>query len=327
LKADPTEWLLETDNPSVRYFTLLYILERGAEDVDVAVAKQKIMQIGAVPKILSKQENGGYWGRPEDFYIRAKYGGTAWTLNLLAELGANGEDERVRRACEFILEYSMDGQSGGFSYLGDAAGGGARDGILPCLTGNMVWSLLRFGFLDDERLRQSIDWFATYQRFDDGTDGPPEGWPYRYEKCWGGHTCHMGAIKALKALSEIPPHVRSHDVKKTIEDGAEYFLSHHVHKRSHDLSLVSKKEWLQFGFPLFWKSDALEVLLVLTKLGYRDRRMREAVDLVLSKQDDAGRWTLDSTFNRRMQVSIERKGKPSKWVTLNALKAIKGFHD
>jgi len=39
--------------------------------------------------------------------------------------------------------------------------------------------------------------------------------------------------------------------------------------------------------------------------------MREAIGLVISKQDDQGRWNLETTFNGRFQVNIERKGKPS----------------
>jgi hypothetical protein len=35
LKAEPTEWLLEPSNPSVRYWTLLDILDRKPNDPDV----------------------------------------------------------------------------------------------------------------------------------------------------------------------------------------------------------------------------------------------------------------------------------------------------
>jgi hypothetical protein len=74
-----------------------------------------------------------------------------------------------------------------------------------------------------------------------------------------------------------------------------------------------------------WGIDALEVLALLTRLGSKDSRMKEAVDLVLAKQDEQGRWPLENTFNGRVQVDIEKKGKPSKWVTLNALRALRGF--
>jgi len=327
LRADPTFWLLEEDNPSVRYFTLTNILEKSEKNPEVKRAKIEIMETGAVPKILAKQKNEGYWEAPENFYIKSKYKGTVWQLIILAELGANGKDERIRKACEFILENSQDRESGGFSYRRGEKGGGWHGGVLPCLTGNMVWSLIRFGYLDDQRVQRGINWIITYQRFDDGIKEVPKGWPYdKLKKCWGRHTCHMGVVKALKALAEIPFEKRSKDAKNTIEKGAEYILKHHVHKRSHDLSHVSKPEWLKFGFPLMWNTDVLEILGILTKLGYKDERMQEAIDLVISKQDDQGRWKLESTFNGRFQVNIEKKDKPSKWITLNALRVLKRLY-
>lgn len=247
---------------------------------------------------------------------------------ILAELGADGRDDRVRKACEFILVNSQDHESGGFSvWLSDKIGGGRHSGVIPCLTGNVVWSLIRFGYLEDPRVQRGINWIVTYQRFDDGIKEAPKGWPYdKYVMCWGKHTCHMGAAKALKALAEVSPDKRSKEVEAKIENGVEYMLKHHIYKRSHDLSRVSKPGWLRFGFPLMYQTDALEILGILTKLGYKDERMQETVDLVISKQDTQGRWNLESTFNGRFQVNIERKGELSKWITLNALKALKRFY-
>ncbi len=328
LKADPTGWLLEKDNPSVRYFTLTEILDRTENNPEVKKAREKIIKIGAVPKILAKQKNEGFWDAAEKFYT-AKYKGTTWQLIILAELGADGKDRCVMEACKFILENSQDRESYGFSmWTSVRTGGGRHSGVIPCLTGNMVWSLIRLGYLEDPRVQRGIDWIVTYQRFDDAIEKAPKGWPYeKSEMCWGRHTCHMGAVKALKALAEIPPSKRSRDAKNTIEKGVEYMLRHHIHKRSHNLSRVSKPGWLRFGFPLMYQTDALEILGILTRLGYKDERMQEAVDLVISKQDDQGRWTLERTFNGRFQTNIEQKGKPSKWITLNALRALKKFND
>jgi hypothetical protein len=327
LKADPINWLLEENNPSVRYFALTDLLGKPEVDAEVLRVKSEIMQTSIVPMILAKQKNGGYWGVPEDFYIRSKYKGTVWNLIILAEHGADGKNEHIKKACKFILENSQDRKSGGFSYRSTPGGGGTHGGVLPCLTGNMVWCLIRFGLLNDSRVQRGIDWIVKFQRFDDASKEAPRGWPYDgKERCWGKHTCHMGVVKALKALAEIPGDKRSREVKATIKNGAEYMLNHHIHKRSHDLNRVSKHEWLKFGFPLMWNTDVLEILGTLTKLGYRDRRMQEAVDLVVSKQDMEGKWKLESTFNGRFLVSIEQKGKLSKWITLNALKVLKRFY-
>jgi hypothetical protein len=249
-----------------------------------------------------------------------------WQLIILAELGADGRDERLKESCEFILEISQDRQSGGFSYRGDQKNGGDHSCVLPCLTGNMVWSLVRLGYFEDTRVQRGIDWLTTYQRFDDGTAQAPKAWPYeKREVCWGKHTCHMGAVKALKALEEVPEEKRSLEVRGTIDRAAEYLLQHHIYKRSHDLTRTAKAKWLKFGFPTIWDLDVIETLILLTRLGFIDTRMQDAVDLALSKQDEHGRWTLENTFNGRFQVNIEKKGKPSKWVTLNALRALKGY--
>ena len=122
-------------------------------------------------------------------------------------------------------------------------------------------------------------------RFDDGDGEAPTGWPYdRYEMCWGRHTCHMGVVKALKALAEIPPERRSPAVRRTLDEGAEFMLSHHVHKRSHDLAKTSKPGWRRFGFPLMYQTDVLEILGILAKLGRAgDERAREARALVASR--------------------------------------------
>ncbi len=328
LKIDPTEWLLEKNNPSVRYFALTEILDKPESDSEVKKAKNEIMEIGVVPIILAKQKEEGYWETPKSLYT-AKYKGTVWQLIILAELGADGRDERIKKGCMFILKNSQDSESGGFSMHTSAeAGGGRHSEVIPCLTGNMVWSLIRFGYLYVPQVQNSINYIVKYQRFDDGENETLKGWPYdRFEICFGKHTCHMGVVKALKALAEIPINKRPKDVKETIEKGVEYMLIHHIHKESHDLNRVSKPGWLRLGFPLMYQTDVLEILGILTKLGCKDKRMREAVDLVISKQDAQGRWKLENTFNGRFQVDIEQKGKPSKWATLNALRVLKRLYD
>jgi hypothetical protein len=328
LRADPTEWLLETNNPSVRYFTLRDLLEKTETNSEIREAKQDIMRTGIVPAILEKQSNEGYWEEPERFY-NAKYKGTVWQLMILAELGADGNDDRIQKACEFILAFSQDAESGGFAHSTSMKkGGGRHSEVIPCLTGNMVWSLIRLGYLTDPRVQQAIGWITSYQRFDDRIAEVPKGWPYDRLKtgCFSRHTCHMGAVKALKALAEIPENKRNTAVKRTIEKGAEYFLLHHVFKSSHHLDRVPKPGWLKFGFPLMYQTDVLEILGILTKLQYKDKRMQEAVDLLISKQDNNGKWLLENTFNGRYQVNIEQKGNTSKWITLRALLILKQFY-
>jgi hypothetical protein len=327
LHADAIPWLLEENNPSVRYLTLTEILETPDSQPEVHASRKNIMKTGVIPKIMAKQSPGGYWEKAEEFYTRTKYKGSVWTFIILAELMANPEDMRIQKICEFILDWSQDRKSGGFSYRGSLIGGGHHSGVIPCLTGNMTWALLRLGHLDDPRVRSAIDWITSYQRFDDGESVVPQGWPYdQFEQCWGKHTCFLGVVKGLKALAEIPPRRRTKKVKLFIQNAAEFLLKHHVFKRSHDHDRTAKPKWTKLWFPWMWDTDVLEMTLILTGLGFRDKRMQDAVDLILSKQGEQGMWPLDNTYNVRFQVNIEQKGKPSKWVTLNALRVLKRYY-
>jgi len=326
LKADPTEWLLGEDNPSVRFLTLTEICGKPPARLEAAKTRAEIMNRGIVPKILARQNVDGTWDEPDRFY-RAKYRGTSWQLLILAEFGASGRDPRIGKAGKFILDHSWNREGGGFSYEHSATRGGGRpSGVIPCLTGNMVWSLLRLGFGADPGVKRAIDWIAVYQRYDDGDSQAPRGWPYdRYETCWGRHSCHLGVVKALKALAELPPAKRSAAVRRSLDEGAEYLLKHHIHMKSHDLSRIAKPGWLRFGFPLMYQSDLLEILGILLGLGIKDPRMEEAVGVVLAKQSSDGTWPLANTFNGRYGVSIEQKGKPSKWITFRALSVLKKY--
>jgi len=327
LRADPTEWLLDEGNPSVRYLTLRNILGKPEQNAEVKRAKAGIMNSGMVAKILGKLK-GDSWNDPGRFY-RDKYKGTVWQLIILAEHAADGTDERIRNACEYLLRCSQDPESHGFAYdQREDGSGGRHSDVIPCLTGNMVWSLLKLGWSSDERVRKGIQWIAKYQRFDDGVAAKPRGWPYdRYDMCWGRHSCHAGVIKSLKALSAVPLKQRNKNIRDTIERGSDYVLAHHIYKKSHDLDKVAKPGWLRLQFPLMYQSDILEIAGILLDLGIRDERMKDATEIIASKQNKKGQWNLEASFNGRFWTNIEKKGVPSRWMTYRAMNVLKKYHD
>lgn len=308
----------------MRFLALTELLGRSRRSVEVREARAAIMQSGVVPAILDLQKPEGYWLKPDRFYT-AKYRGTVWQLIVLAEHCAVGTDARIRRACEFILEHSQDASSGGFSQKrAKRTGGGIASEVIPCLTGNLVWSLLRLGHANDSRMERGIEWLTQYLRFDDGETVPPADWPYeRWEMCYGRHACFMGVVKGIKALAEIPAEQRSTGVKRTIEAGCDFLLHHRVFKRSHNLARIAIPGFIHFGFPRMYQTDVLEIILILLSLGIRDQRMQEALQLIESKRGPDGRWWMEDSFNGKFQVDIEERDAPSKWITLNALRVLK----
>jgi hypothetical protein len=317
------DWLLQPEDPAVRYLTLTRLLRRSERNPEVRKARREIMETGVVAEILERQEPEGCWGRPDSFYT-GKYKSTVWQLIVLAEHQADGRDQRVSRACEFILASSQDRGTGGFSQRrAKRTGGGLPREVIPCLTGNLVWSLLRLGRGDDERVWRGIEWLTRFLRFDDGESAPPVGWPYaHWEMCYGRHACFMGVAKGLKALAAVPEERRSAAVRDTIHACSEFLLRHHVYRRSHDLARVAKPGFTRFGFPRMYQTDALEIARLLVDLGCTDPRLQDALALIASRRQPDGRWLLQDTFNGSFLVDVERKGEPSKWITLNALRVL-----
>jgi hypothetical protein len=322
------EWLLETENPSVRYFTMVDLLDRPGDHREVIAARQAIMTTGDVPRLLESQTEGGYWGKIGGFY-HPTYTGAVWRFMLLAEFGADGSHPQIGKVAEHLFDRSQT-ETGGFA-SNDIGNPRRAERGLPCLTGNLAWSYIRLGFLDDPRLQKAIDWIVRFSRFDDGeTSEWPDWLPQNPDDgCWGKHTCLRAVVAWLQALAEIPPERRSPAVQETLAAGVEYLLIHHVYKHSHDLSKPISS-YQQIGFPLFVDNDLLRMLLVLTKLGVRDERMQEAVDLLRRKQHKLGRWKQQHNYpktikGRVIPVPVTAKGQPSKWVTLKALTVLKRF--
>jgi hypothetical protein len=75
---------------------------------------------------------------------------------------------------------------------------------------------------------------------------------------------------------------------------------------------------------MFISYSILRGLDVLTKLGYvKDERLNDAVKVLLQKRQKNGTWTLQSSPIGRMQTDLEPKDKPSKWITMIALRTLK----
>jgi len=329
LKADPTDWLLEPDgstepssraqaeglaevNPSVRYFTLTDILDRVATDPEVQEAKAAIMDSATVREILAAQHPDGYWKKKGTGYF-PQYKGTVWQLMLLAELGVDGEDERVLRGCEQVLAGSLrsNGDFTAFSFVGWKIPSPVPN---TCLPGSLIRALLRFGYGDDQRVAQAVERLAERCQGTEWICLPTKPNP-----------CLWGVVKALSAFAELPADARSSAVKEAISEGAGLFLSFRFADEGNDRT-ITDPNWRRFGFPLYYQSDLLEALGVLARLGYgRDERLQALLPLILAKQDEQGRWPLEHDGNWRGQglVTIEKVDQPSKWVTLNALRVLK----
>jgi hypothetical protein len=316
----PLSWLLEPDgaNPGVRTFALHDLLDHPADDPEVIAAQAAVMRSGPVPAILDAQYPAGYWVKPGPGYT-PKYRSTLWSVIFLAQLGADGRDERVRQGVEHVFAHAQ-AESGGFSC------NGTPSATVHCLWGNVVRALLDLGYWGDERLTHAIDALAC------SVTGDGYGW---YRKggvqapgfvCSAnyGLPCAWGAVRVLWALARVPPAGRTPAVESAIQASADFLLRYDIAKANYPHKERVSSSWFKFGYPLGYVTDVLLNLEALAEAGWGgDERLREGVDLMLSKRDEQGRWRMEYTYNGKMWADVEQKGRPSKWVTLRALRALK----
>jgi len=319
------EWLLEKDNPSVRFWTLQRLLDYQENDDEVLKAQDMIMESHTVKEILRNQEPDGFWVHEHDMYL-PKYKATTHQLLILSELGCK-RISKIEKAVEQVFRFQR--LSGHFLTKLPKTEKGRASKIIDhcCLDGNNLSYMLQFGYLEDIRVQKLIDFLVTNHR------GGDAGWKCRaYPINPDGVfpvNCYMGAVKVLKGLSHIPKKNRSNEVKQIIKREVENVLENGVYRylRNPDGSRKDKAGWKRFRFPMFYQSDVLEVLGVLTNLGIKDSRMEDSIGLVESLQGKDGKWVLMNTFNGKMWVDIEKKKQPSKWITLKALFVLKGFYE
>ena len=325
-------WLLEPDpvNPGVRYFALTDLLGCPADDAEVVAARQAVMTTGPIPVILRNQQPDGRWGDEISPGYYPKYTGAMWSMIFLAQLGADGSDPRVRQGGEYVLTHAQ-------SKYGGLSMDGKPGGTIHCLQGNLIAALIELGWLGDERLDRAMDWLA---RSITGEGIAPAGQQdaavryYRSGNSAPGFACsannHLpcawGAIKALLALSRVPVSSRTPAIEAAIKQGAEFLFSQDPAHADYPMGYATKpsQSWFKFGYPIGYVTDVLQNLEVLTSLGHGDDpRLNAALELVLNKRDQAGRWKLEYSYNGKTWVDVEEKGKPSKWVTLRALRVLK----
>lgn len=294
LKGDPIPWLLEAENPSVRYWTLTDIVGGSAGSPEVLEAKAAIAQQPLVQELFASQHPDGHWGDDETKPYTAQ--GALGVLTILHMLGVE-PDERTSAGCDSFLRFCQH-DSGGFSLNRTR-----RSGIFPCTTGQHLPFLTYFGMGDDPRVRQAFAVLVEDMSAEDALDCGR----YQYRDClWG-------AIAALNGLAVLPADMRLPKAEQVVRRLADALLD-----AEYDFE-GEHKRWLTFGVPRAW--DLLSALWALAAHGYaQDPRFAPLPELILACQDEQGRWLCGSVSRT---WPLEKRNRPSKWITLDALRFLR----
>lgn len=324
-------WLLEKEDPCVRYLTLRDIFKKNEVDAELIEARKNAHQQGTIPLILDKMDPEGFWMKPGPGY-GPKYKSTVWSLLLLAQLGADvEEDPRIKIACDYLVNEAL-ASGGQFSYNGQPSG------TIDCLQGNLCWALLEMGY-QNPRLDSAFEWMARTVTGEGLAPVTDKKAPLRYYayKCGplfacganDRQPCAWGAAKVMLAFGKLPKESCTPLIEKAIQLGVEFFLASDPAKAEypHGYTDHPSRDWWKFGFPVFYVTDLLQIVEALAWLDCgTDPRLENAIKLILDKQDQNGRWLLEYDYTGKTWKSYGKLNEPNKWVTLRVLRALKRIY-
>jgi hypothetical protein len=109
--------------------------------------------------------------------------------------------------------------------------------------------------------------------------------------------------------------------------GEKYLLERRM-LRSLRTGEVIDERWLRFSFPTFWHYDILRGLDYLRNAGVKpDQGIREAIEIVIKRRHQNGRWPLNLLHKEHIPLEIETDvGRASRWNTLRALRVLRWYN-
>ncbi|MFC1900122.1 nitrogen fixation protein NifH [Chloroflexota bacterium] len=320
------DWLLEPDNPGVRYLTLRDLA--GADESEIQEARIKAHQEGPIAQVLVEMNPEGYWEKPGAGYY-PKYSGTVWSVILLAQLGASTKtDDRIASAYSYMLENTLT-KTGQFTMNGKPSG------TIDCLQGSLCGSLLDIG-INNPQLDNAFEWMARTVTGEGLAPVEDRKSPLRYYAykrgpnfvCGANNklSCAWGATKVMLAFGKLTMEKRPPLINDAIKTGVDFLFSVDPATAEYPCGYASKPNgaWWKFGFPVFYTTDILQTTDALVRLGYgKDPRLANALQLIRDKQDDQGRWLMEYSYAGKTWGDLGLRKQPNKWVTLRALRVLK----
>lgn len=317
---DVIDWLLDAD-PAIRW-QVLHDLQGDAEGA--AAERSRVATEGWGARLLAPQDDRGYWN-DDEYGEDGDRRSVMWSLQSLHRFGVEPEAPPVRRAIARV----RDGVT--WHYWGDLPF--FHGEVEECINGGVLAAGAYFGVLgagSDRIIARLLD----EQLPDGGWNCEPreeserssfdstlcvlEGL-LRYEQAITGGT-GTGAV----ADGAAAPTADLAAVTAARRRGEEYLLDRNLFRRRSTGEIVLPR-YRNFSFPTYWFYDVLRALDHFRSAGDApDARVADAVDLLLSKRGDDGRWLAGQPWHGEVYFALDApEGEPSRWNTLRALRVLR----
>lgn len=289
------KWLLDSD-PSIRWQVMRDLTD--ADPAAIAAERARVATKGWGARLLARQSPRGNWpgGRQWDLT-------TLYSLVALMDLGLDPKSPQARKMIGRVEKHLVFKPLKNRPYL--------RGETEPCINGRILGLGAYFATPNDALADQLLG-----EQLSDG------GWnceaPKRHRSSF--HTT-INVLEGLLAYERAGR--KSVAFTQARRRGEKYLLERGLF-RSLRTGKIINKSWLRFAYPPSWHYDVLRALDYLRDAEVQpDGRMREAIDVVLARRHQNGRWPLNLVHPEYLPVKMETHiASASRWNTLRALRVL-----
>jgi hypothetical protein len=310
------DWLLDSD-PAIRWQVMRDLLDAPEAKWTAERAKVEVEGWGA--RLLSYQDADGQWAGgsfvPAGFDQREwrehgqPWTATCFTLTQLRELGLDPASERAKRTVALIGANSRWDEGGQPYWEGE---------VEECINGRTVADGAYFG-VDVSPIVERL--LGERQR-----DG---GWNCERANGSARSSSHS-TINVLEGLLEYEKATGgTAQSRQARRSGEEYLLQRGLFRRL-STGEPADERFLRFLHPNRWRYDVLRALDYFRDAAHvtgtgPDPRLGDAIEFFRSRRLPDGTWPLDWQLPGRVWFHMEEPGRPSRWITLRALRVLRWY--
>jgi hypothetical protein len=297
---------------AIRWQTMRDLLH--APQAEWQAEQRRTLDSGWGAKLLEQQDPSGTWG---DGLYAPKWTSTTYTLLHLIHLGLPADCAAAQKGARLLLD-RMLGETL------DATFNRRLVDMDRCIVGMLLQTGVYFDAGDPARIEAIVDNLLQ--------EVMPDGaWNCRKGRKMGNRPAphHSSFHTTFNVLDGLQEYVDRHDGPRSEQALAaekpalDLLLEHHLVYSDHTGQVINP-HFTKLAYPYRWHYSVLRGLEYFARAGAtRDDRLQDAIDLVNSKRRPDGLWPLEHKYAAKVFFNMEPMGKPSRWVTLRALRVLK----